>query len=129
MDPRLSHIRNWIFDLDNTLYPASARLFDRIDANMGAYIAKRLGVDLVEQPRARRIQRVVQIEDPVADWGKAREHGAEALGSIHDPRNGGDRLRPSRPDRRIMRRDESIACHYRIPKGFRPWPALPMFPS
>ncbi|MEO9132843.1 MAG: pyrimidine 5'-nucleotidase, partial [Sphingomonas sp.] len=26
---RLAPIRNWIFDLDNTLYPATARLFDR----------------------------------------------------------------------------------------------------
>ncbi|RZM24241.1 MAG: pyrimidine 5'-nucleotidase, partial [Sphingomonas sp.] len=25
---RLAPIRNWIFDLDNTLYPASANLFD-----------------------------------------------------------------------------------------------------
>ncbi|MDB5706892.1 MAG: family hydrolase, partial [Sphingomonas bacterium] len=36
---RLAPIRNWIFDLDNTLYPASARLFDQIDRKMTAYIA------------------------------------------------------------------------------------------
>lgn len=54
MDPRLAHIRTWIFDLDNTLYPASARLFDQIDAKMGAYIAAKFEVDLVE---ARRIQK------------------------------------------------------------------------
>ena len=54
MDPRLAHIRTWIFDLDNTLYPASARLFDKIDAKMGAYIAAKFEVDLVE---ARRIQK------------------------------------------------------------------------
>lgn len=54
MDPRLAHIRTWIFDLDNTLYPASARLFDKIDAKMGAYIAAKFDVDLVE---ARRIQK------------------------------------------------------------------------
>jgi len=33
---RLDHVRNWIFDLDNTLYPASAKLFARIDARMTA---------------------------------------------------------------------------------------------
>lgn len=54
MHQRLAHIRNWIFDLDNTLYPASARLFDQVDAKMGAYISERLGVDLAE---ARRIQK------------------------------------------------------------------------
>lgn len=54
MLPRLAPIRNWIFDLDNTLYPASARLFDKIDAKMGAYISARFGIGLAE---ARRIQK------------------------------------------------------------------------
>ena len=27
-----SHVTTWVFDLDNTLYPPSARLFDLIDA-------------------------------------------------------------------------------------------------
>ena len=26
------HVDTWVFDLDNTLYPASSRLFDQIDA-------------------------------------------------------------------------------------------------
>ena len=51
---RLAPIRNWIFDLDNTLYPASARLFEKIDAKMGTYIADKFDVDLTE---ARRIQK------------------------------------------------------------------------
>ncbi len=51
---RLAPIRNWIFDLDNTLYPASSRLFDKIDARMTAFIADRFAVDPVE---ARRIQK------------------------------------------------------------------------
>ena len=40
MDPRFAHVDDWIFDLDNTLYPASARLFDLIDARMSAYVAR-----------------------------------------------------------------------------------------
>jgi putative hydrolase of the HAD superfamily len=32
----LSHIDTWIFDLDNTLYPAGSALFPQIDARMGA---------------------------------------------------------------------------------------------
>lgn len=28
------HIDTWVFDLDNTLYPASCRLFDQIDQKM-----------------------------------------------------------------------------------------------
>ena len=53
MIDRLSHVRNWIFDLDNTLYPASADLFAHIDRRMTAFIAELLSVDLVE---AHRIQ-------------------------------------------------------------------------
>jgi putative hydrolase of the HAD superfamily len=39
---RLDEIETWIFDLDNTLYPASCRLFDRIHARMQGFIAERL---------------------------------------------------------------------------------------
>ena len=54
MDPRFAHIDCWIFDLDNTLYPASADLFGLIDIRMGQYIAGLLGCDAVE---ARKIQK------------------------------------------------------------------------
>jgi putative hydrolase of the HAD superfamily len=40
----LVEIETWIFDLDNTLYPASCRLFDQIHARMTGYIAERLGL-------------------------------------------------------------------------------------
>jgi putative hydrolase of the HAD superfamily len=39
-----AHIDTWIFDLDNTLYPASCDLFSQVDHRMGAFIAKTLGV-------------------------------------------------------------------------------------
>ncbi len=38
----LGEIETWIFDLDNTLYPASCRLFDQIHALMTRFIADRL---------------------------------------------------------------------------------------
>jgi putative hydrolase of the HAD superfamily len=40
----LVEIETWIFDLDNTLYPASCRLFDQIHARMTRFIADRLGI-------------------------------------------------------------------------------------
>jgi putative hydrolase of the HAD superfamily len=43
--PALDHIAVWIFDLDNTLYPASCRLFDQVDRLIGQFIAETLGVD------------------------------------------------------------------------------------
>src|SRR6516162_334519 len=40
----LVEIETWIFDLDNTLYPSSCRLFDQIHARMTGFIADRLGL-------------------------------------------------------------------------------------
>jgi putative hydrolase of the HAD superfamily len=40
----LDAIETWIFDLDNTLYPASCRLFDQIHARMQRFVALRLGL-------------------------------------------------------------------------------------
>ncbi len=40
----LGEIETWIFDLDNTLYPGSCRLFDQIHARMQSFIAERLGL-------------------------------------------------------------------------------------
>ncbi|MCH9806994.1 MAG: pyrimidine 5'-nucleotidase [Alphaproteobacteria bacterium] len=34
----------WVFDLDNTLYPADCNLFAQVDQRMGSFIAKELGV-------------------------------------------------------------------------------------
>jgi len=38
----LAEIETWIFDLDNTLYPVSCRLFDQIHARMTRFVADRL---------------------------------------------------------------------------------------
>ncbi|KXF89787.1 pyrimidine 5'-nucleotidase [Phaeobacter inhibens] len=40
-----SHVRHWVFDLDNTLYHPSARLFDQIEVKMTDYVMTALGVD------------------------------------------------------------------------------------
>ena len=32
----------WVFDLDNTLYPASSRLFDQVDWNMTDFVSNLL---------------------------------------------------------------------------------------
>jgi putative hydrolase of the HAD superfamily len=44
----LREIETWIFDLDNTLYPVSCRLFDQIHARMQRFIAERLELSLDE---------------------------------------------------------------------------------
>lgn len=84
MSPALAHIRHWIFDLDNTLYPPDARLFDQIDLRMGSYIARLLSVDRVE---ARRIQKAYFHSHGTTLSGLMEAHGVEPndfLDYVHD---------------------------------------------
>ena len=37
--------RTWVFDLDNTLYPPEARLFDQVSERMSQYIMRHLSLD------------------------------------------------------------------------------------
>ena len=52
--PAIESARVWIFDLDNTLYPAECNLFAQVDQRMGDYISKTLGVPY---PYARHLQK------------------------------------------------------------------------
>jgi len=84
MDPRFAHVRDWIFDLDNCLYPASTRLFDLIDQRMGGYIERLLGCDPVE---ARRVQKSHFHEHGTTLAGLMAEHDVDPhdfLGDVHD---------------------------------------------
>lgn len=86
------HIRTWIFDLDNTLYPPSAQLFDLIDERMGQFLAARIGCDLEQ---ARRIQKSYFRDHGTTLAGMMANHGAdphEFLDFVHDIPL--DRLRP-----------------------------------
>lgn len=48
-----THVSHWVFDLDNTLYPPEARLFDQIEVKMTAWVMAALGVNQVEADRLR----------------------------------------------------------------------------
>jgi putative hydrolase of the HAD superfamily len=63
---RLAAVDCWIFDLDNTIYPASCSLFEQIHDKMGEFIAAELKVDRDE---AYRIQKTL-----------FREHGTTLRG-------------------------------------------------
>jgi putative hydrolase of the HAD superfamily len=49
----LGAVETWIFDLDNTLYPASSRLFEQVQARMNLFIATRFGLSLEEAAERR----------------------------------------------------------------------------
>ncbi|ATY33869.1 pyrimidine 5'-nucleotidase [Sphingomonas psychrotolerans] len=80
----LGHIRNWIFDLDNTLYPVSANLFAMIDARIGAYVRTLLNCDAAE---AHRIQKGYFHAHGTTLSGLMAEHAVDPhhyLAHVHD---------------------------------------------
>jgi putative hydrolase of the HAD superfamily len=80
----LAHVDTWIFDLDNTLYPASADLFGLIDQRMTAFIARLLDIDLIE---ARAIQKGYFREHGTTLSGLMQAHGVDPhdfLAFVHD---------------------------------------------
>ena len=50
----LGAVETWIFDLDNTLYPASCRLFDQVQRRMTEFICERLALSPEEAAELRR---------------------------------------------------------------------------
>ena len=42
---RFGHVDTWVFDLDNTLYPADSDLWPRIDARITLFLAELFGLD------------------------------------------------------------------------------------
>ncbi|UYY57784.1 pyrimidine 5'-nucleotidase [Sphingomonas sp. S2-65] len=84
MIPALSHVRNWIFDLDNTLYPVSANLFAMIDARIGEYVRTLLNCSPEE---AHRVQKGYFHAHGTTLAGLMAEHAVDPyhyLDFVHD---------------------------------------------
>ncbi|HET6387752.1 pyrimidine 5'-nucleotidase [Hyphomicrobium sp.] len=65
------HVDTWIFDLDNTLYPASCNLFAQVDLRMSEFIAKKLGVP---REHARHLQKAYYRQFGTTLAGLMRVH-------------------------------------------------------
>ena len=81
--PKFGHVTDWVFDLDNCLYPAATGLFELIDQRMGAYIERLLDVEPAE---AKRIQKAHFHEHGTTLAGLMREHGVDPhhfLSDVH----------------------------------------------
>ena len=102
-----AHVRAWVFDLDNTLYPPTARLFDQIEVRMTDWVMQSLKVERVEADRLRR-QYWAQYGTTLA--GLMHEHGVDPapyLTDVHDISL--DHLEP----------DIALAAHIRALPGRR----------
>lgn len=84
-DPtRFAHITDWVFDLDNTLYPHHTNLFSQIDVKMTAYVS-----ELLELPReeARALQKELYRDYGTTLNGLMALHGIDPdafLERVHD---------------------------------------------
>ncbi len=79
-----SHVSTWVFDLDNTLYPPSARLFDQIEIRMTRYVMDALGVP---RQRADHLRKHYWRQYGTTLAGLMREHDVDPgpyLHEVHD---------------------------------------------
>ncbi|NNU15791.1 pyrimidine 5'-nucleotidase [Parvularcula sp. ZS-1/3] len=67
-------VTDWVFDLDNTLYPASCNLFAEIDQRMTGFIETLLDLDY---DSARKIQKGLYVEHGTTLAGLMREHDVD----------------------------------------------------
>lgn len=78
------HVETWVFDLDHTLYPPSARLFDLIEVRMTDYVMTALSVDRDE---ANRLRKHYWATHGTTLAGLMREHDVDPtpyLEDVHD---------------------------------------------
>jgi putative hydrolase of the HAD superfamily len=73
------HIDTWVFDLDNTLYPASCRLFDQIDVKMGEFVSRALGVSYAD---AKKRQKELYYKHGTTLRGMMQEHDMKPEGFL-----------------------------------------------
>ncbi|MBI1776808.1 MAG: pyrimidine 5'-nucleotidase [Proteobacteria bacterium] len=82
--PSLPHVEAWIFDLDNTLYPSSSRLFDQVSRRITLFLMSLFQID---EAGARERQRALFRRHGTTLRGLMLEHGVEPsefLDFVHD---------------------------------------------
>jgi putative hydrolase of the HAD superfamily len=79
-----AHVREWVFDLDNTLYPHHTNLFAQIDVRMTSYVAELLQIPPDE---ARKVQKDFYRRYGTTLNGLMENHGVDPddfLEKVHD---------------------------------------------
>jgi putative hydrolase of the HAD superfamily len=84
MTADLSHVDTWIFDLDNTLYPAECGLLSLVNDRMTAFVVRETGLDW---DGARALQHRYHHEHGATLSGLMAFHGVDPtafLDEVHD---------------------------------------------
>jgi putative hydrolase of the HAD superfamily len=74
-----AHVREWVLDLDNTLYPHHINLFAQIDRNITAYVQELLQL---EPDEARALQKRYYHEHGTTLQGLMLHHGIDPDGFL-----------------------------------------------
>lgn len=119
--PCLDGIETWVFDLDNTLYPASCNLFAQVDVRIGAFVSQLLGLP---PDQARVVQKGYLAKYGTTLRGLMVEHGlspAEYLDFVHDidvmaipPDPGLDQALERLPGRKLVFTNGTVAHAERV---------------
>ena len=72
--PDLTHVDTWLFDLDNTLYPAESGFMGEIERRMTAYVQKVTGLD---RDDAYRLQKQYLAQYGLTLGGLIAHHGVD----------------------------------------------------
>lgn len=75
------HVRHWVFDLDNTLYPPAMRLFDQIEKKMTAFVMRVTGAD---EAHADHLRGTYWRQYGTTLAGLMREHDIDPEAYLHD---------------------------------------------
>ncbi|MFC5384548.1 pyrimidine 5'-nucleotidase [Aquamicrobium segne] len=81
---RFAHVTDWVFDLDNTLYPHHTNLFSQVDARMTAYVSELLALS---REKARELQKTLYREYGTTLNGLMNLYGIDPddfLMKVHD---------------------------------------------
>ena len=81
---QFSHVRGWVFDLDNTLYPPEMRLFDQVDQRITGFVMRATGLP---RDQADRLRKRYWREYGTTLAGLMAVHGVEPegyLAEVHD---------------------------------------------
>lgn len=83
-DTSLDHVTDWVFDLDNTLYPRTCNLFAQIDLLITQYVIDITGLDHDE---ARALQKLYYKDNGTTLNGLMQNHGVDPehyLSVVHE---------------------------------------------
>lgn len=69
-------VTDWVFDLDNTLYPAGCNLFAQIDQRMTGFIEELLSVPF---DQARKLQKSLYVDHGTTLAGLMKEHAVDPV--------------------------------------------------